>query len=98
MRGAIPQFSDVVYRSSFTYNADKDLVTMWYSGAHYDEETARYDWHLALQRIPRSDLLANVATAPPTPPVLTPSTDVMMRQHRFPGGWNRPSLNDETAP
>jgi hypothetical protein len=61
-RGAIPEFADIVYRSSLTYDATSDLVTLWYSGARY--EHTDYLWHVAVQQIPRTTLLANVMRTP----------------------------------
>jgi hypothetical protein len=74
-RGAIPQFRDVVYRSTLDYDADADLVTLWFSGARY---TGRWQWSTAVQRMPVEDFL-DIATHvamprrfPPTdaPPLL----------------------------
>ena len=32
-RGAIPEFADIVYRATFAYDAERDLVSLWHSGA-----------------------------------------------------------------
>ena len=77
-RGAIPEFEDVVYRSTFAYDADRDLVSLWYSGAR---STSRgYEWHAAFERRTRTDLFDGVARsdvaliAPSTAPPLTNAT------------------------
>lgn len=68
-RGAIPEFEDIVYRSTFAYDAARDLVSFWYSGARY---TARgYEWHAAFERRPRGDLFGIIAASDPLP--VTPS-------------------------
>ena len=77
-RGAIPEFEDVVYRSTFAYDADRDLVSLWYSGAR---STSRgYEWHAAFERRTRTELFDGVARsdvaliAPSTAPPLTNAT------------------------
>lgn len=78
-RGALPELQDVVYRSSLEYDAQFDVVTLWYSGAHYD--AGAYRWHAAVERIARADLFARLSlvssaapVAPPAGPGLTNST------------------------
>jgi hypothetical protein len=58
-RGALAELQDVVYRSSLFYDADVDLVTIWYSGARYDAGT--YRWHVAVEQLTSSELEARVA-------------------------------------
>jgi len=53
--GVIPELRDIVYRSTFAYNAQTDIVTLWYSGARFDGE--RYTWRLAAQQRTRRELL-----------------------------------------
>ena len=60
--GAIPEFEDVVYRSTFAYDAATDQITFWYSGARYD--APNYVWRSALQRRPRKGVFASISTAP----------------------------------
>lgn len=60
-RGASDELRDVVYRSSFSYDASSDAVTIWYSGARFDG--ASYSWHSAVQRRLRTDLFVTI-TAP----------------------------------
>lgn len=57
-RGAITEFRDVVYRSSFAYEPSSDAITLWYSGARFDG--ANYIWHSAVQRRLRADLFATI--------------------------------------
>ncbi len=54
--GAIPEFQDVVYRSTLEYSESRDEITFWYSGARY--ETGRYNWQSAVQRRTRNDVFA----------------------------------------
>jgi hypothetical protein len=60
-RGAIPEFADVVYRATFTYEADRDLVSIWYSGAR--SSTRGYEWRAAYERRRRDDVFAAVGRA-----------------------------------
>jgi len=77
-RGAIPELADIVYRSTFAYDAERDLVSLWYSGARYT--TRGYEWHAAFERRGRIDLFDGVtrmnaaAIAPSTAPPLTNAT------------------------
>ena len=60
-RGAIPEFADIVYRATFAYEADRDLVSIWHSGAR---STARgYEWRAAFERRRRDDLFAAIGRA-----------------------------------
>ena len=77
-RGAIPELADIVYRSTFAYDADRDLVSLWYSGARF---TGRgYEWHAAFERRRRADLFSGVNRAvaalvqPTSAPPLTNAT------------------------
>ena len=79
-RGAIPELGDIVYRATFAYDAERDLVSLWYSGARYT--TRGYEWHLAFERRSRADLFDAVgrldaalivtSTAPPLTNVTAP--------------------------
>jgi hypothetical protein len=72
-RGAIPELADVVYRATFAYDADRDLVSLWHSGARFT--TRGYEWHAAFERRSRAELFdavgrldaafASSSTAPP---------------------------------
>lgn len=62
-RGALAELQDVVYRSSISYDADDDLVTVWYSGARFAAGT--YRWHVAVEQLTSSELEGRVAVADP---------------------------------
>jgi hypothetical protein len=52
--GAIPELADIVYRATFAYDPERDLVSLWHSGARY---TSRgYEWNTAYERRRRRDL------------------------------------------
>ena len=77
-RGAIPELNDIVYRATFAYDPDRDLVSLWHSGARY---TSRgYEWHAAFERRRRDDLFATIGrtnaalTTPAKSPPLTNAT------------------------
>jgi hypothetical protein len=57
-RGAIPELNDIVYRATFAYDATRDLVSLWHSGARYT--TRGYEWHAAFERRRRDDLFATI--------------------------------------
>ncbi len=62
-KGADPAIADIVYRSTFWYDAESDVVTFWYSGARYDGNN--YAWATVTQQRPRAALLADVSRAIP---------------------------------
>lgn len=64
VRGAVPEFADVVYRASIVYDAAADEVTLWYSGARYDGRS--FVWSSAVQRRRRADLFAAISSAAST--------------------------------
>ena len=71
-RGAIPELADIVYRATFAYDADRDLVSLWHSGARHT--TRGYEWHAAFERRRREDLfdaVGRVAAAEMLPAPLT---------------------------
>jgi hypothetical protein len=80
-RGATPELQDVVYRSTFTYDPTSDAVTMWYSGARYNQGS--YVWHSAVQRRLRVDLFATI-NAPPTKDRATAATAAVPQLRDFP--------------
>jgi hypothetical protein len=55
-RGAIPEFRDLVYRSTLEYDGETDVVTLWYSGATWNG--FKWVWSAAVQRLRRPDLFA----------------------------------------
>ncbi|HET7584523.1 MAG TPA: Ig-like domain-containing protein [Gemmatimonadaceae bacterium] len=58
-RGVIPEFSNIVYRSSLAYDPASDRVTVWYSGALFDG--AHWVWSAAVQRLTREALMQKVS-------------------------------------
>jgi len=96
-RGAIPEFADVVYRSSLSYDAASDQVTIWYSGARV--AAGKYIWGLATQSMARATMFA---IASGTEDGTAPTTVQMNRQ--TPAGQGPPTapatppLTNETAP
>ena len=63
------QFSANVYRSSLIYDAERDAVTIWLTGARVtfsdEEQTTELRWSAAVARIGREELLARVNGAAP---------------------------------
>lgn len=57
-RGAIPEFTDVVYRATFAYDEKRDAISIWHSGAR--STFAGYEWHAAFERLRRADLMGRV--------------------------------------
>jgi hypothetical protein len=53
--GAIREFSDVVYRSTFSYDVASDDVTFWFSGARM-EKSGAFTWSSAVQRRARAEV------------------------------------------
>jgi len=56
VKGAIPAFEDVVYRTTFEYEPLSDAMTFWFSGARFDG--ARFIWSAAVERRHRADVFA----------------------------------------
>ena len=63
--GVTYEFNDIVYRSTFEYDARTDMVTLWYSGAREVGET--WVWSAAVERRSRRDLFRMIDTPEPTP-------------------------------
>jgi len=61
--GVIPELDDIVYRATFAYEPERDLVALWHSGAQY--RNGGYEWRAAYERRRRSDLFETVARAEP---------------------------------
>jgi hypothetical protein len=59
VRGAIPAFADIVYRASLLYDEASDNITLWYSGARFDN--GRYTWKIATERVAASAFFARLA-------------------------------------
>ena len=62
VRGAIPAFADIVYRAAAYYDATDGLVTLWYSGARF--ENSQYTWRVATERLTLDALFARLNTRP----------------------------------
>jgi hypothetical protein len=56
--GAIPEFKEIVYRSTFAYNPRTDNIRFWFSGAHY--EPHGYVWQTVYQKRTRADVFATI--------------------------------------
>jgi hypothetical protein len=69
--GVIPEFADVVYRSTFAYNPTTDAVRLWYSGARAREDGSLV-WQSAFDRRNRAELFEAVSTKRPVPHRLVP--------------------------
>jgi hypothetical protein len=62
--GVILELKDIVYRSTFEYDARTDMVTLWYSGARSGAEDT-WTWSSAVERRSRADLFRMVTTPEP---------------------------------
>jgi hypothetical protein len=76
VKGDLPAFRDIVYRSTFEYRPADDDVILWYSGATFIGGS--WTWSAMVERRSRSDLFAPAAAAawtrrlaalPPAPPL-----------------------------
>jgi len=56
LKGAIPAFQDIVYRTTFEFDPVSDAITFWFSGARFDG--ARYVWSAAVERRHRAEVFA----------------------------------------
>ena len=61
--GVTAEFRDIVYRSTFEYDARTDMVTLWYSGARSDGES--WTWSAAVERKSRKELFEMLDTPEP---------------------------------
>jgi len=59
--GDLPELSDVVYRSTFSYNAESDEVRFWFSGANATVGKS-YNWRTVVQRRRREDVMARISS------------------------------------
>jgi hypothetical protein len=69
-KGSTPGFTDVVYRSTFSYDPASDDILFWYSGARYTG--SQYVWSAAVQRRSRGDVFRPSKTSE-AGPLLTPA-------------------------
>ena len=60
--GVIPEFADVVYRSTFSYDPASDKIRFWYSGARVESE--QYVWRSAYDRRDRAEVFQSISTLP----------------------------------
>lgn len=56
VRGVIPAFSHIVYRSTFLFDAASNEFTFWHSGASYSD--GQWTWRMATERRRREDVLS----------------------------------------
>lgn len=59
--GAIPEFADIVYRSTFAYNSRTDNIRFWFSGARW--QGRGYVWKTVYQRRSRAEVFAAINQA-----------------------------------
>ncbi|HUQ80280.1 MAG TPA: hypothetical protein VM076_04055 [Gemmatimonadaceae bacterium] len=62
--GVMPEFQDIVYRSTLDYDARTDMVTLWYSGARKGSEET-WMWSAAVERRSRANLFRMLETPEP---------------------------------
>lgn len=77
-QGVVPELREVVYRSTFSFDAAADAVTLWYSGARFDN--GNFIWRTAVQRRRRADLFATISA----PATLTASKAIAASALRLP--------------
>ena len=63
--GVIPEFSHIVYRSTFAYNSRSDNIRFWFSGASW--EPHGYVWRTVYQKRKRADVFNAIAAEPTVP-------------------------------
>jgi hypothetical protein len=56
--GTTHALADIVYRSTFAYDPDSDVITFWYSGARFDGRN--YVWSTVAQRRRRADVFNQI--------------------------------------
>ncbi|HEV7596175.1 MAG TPA: hypothetical protein VGO33_14355 [Gemmatimonadaceae bacterium] len=71
-RGVIPEFDDIVYRASLEYDPTLDNITLWYSGARY--ENGHYTWRVATERLSAADFFTRILAPPPPGTGVSPTT------------------------
>jgi hypothetical protein len=81
-RGAIPEFLDIVYRASLLHDEASDNVSLWYSGARF--ENGRYTWRIASEQLARSAFFDRIGTP--------------LSGRESPGVTTAPPLTDADAP
>lgn len=63
VRGVIPEFASVVYRSTMAYDSGGDTVRFWYSGVEGTRQGPK--WSIATQRMLRADLFRMIDALAP---------------------------------
>jgi hypothetical protein len=58
-RGEVDDFPHVVYRSTFDYDAPRDEIRFWFSGAKFDGNY--YQWKTGFRRSRRADVFDKIA-------------------------------------
>jgi hypothetical protein len=61
VKGRIPEFRDIVYRSTFEYRPASDDLLLWYSGARLT--AGRWTWSAAVERRTRAELFTRTQAA-----------------------------------
>jgi hypothetical protein len=61
-RGAIPAFTDIVYRASLEYDDATSSITLWYSGARFVDGS--YIWKVATEVLSSADFFARISLTP----------------------------------
>ena len=64
--GDLPDLKDIVYRSTFEYDATRDEVRFWFSGANSTGNG--FDWRTVIQRRSRTSVMETISSKS-TPPV-----------------------------
>ena len=59
--GVIPEFADVVYRSTFAYDPATDAIRFWFSGARHEARLQQWIWRTAYDRRDRAEVFATIA-------------------------------------
>jgi hypothetical protein len=72
--GEIPELKDIVYRSTFEYDASTDEIRFWFSGANLG--ATAYNWRTVLQRHSRTGLFAKISA--PRSPLAAYNTNRML--------------------
>lgn len=62
VKGSLPAFEDIVYRTTFEYEPVSDAITFWFSGARFDG--ARFVWSAAVERRHRAEIFAPASASP----------------------------------
>jgi hypothetical protein len=70
-KGSTSVFADIVYRSTFSYDALSDDILFWYSGARYDG--SHYVWSAAVQRRRREEVFRLSKTTFDAGPLMAPA-------------------------